>query len=142
MQVRVGTVFGDASRFPLERFYLGGTQSGQQLRGYEEATITPLGWSPKGVSGLNSLNRLGDAFLTVTGEYAMRVNDNLSLSLFGDAGNIWTNASDIDPTRLFRGAGIGVTVVTPFGPLGLDYAYGFDKADPGWQFHFKLGQGF
>jgi len=37
---------------------------------------------------------------------------------------------------------IGVTLVTPFGPLGLDYAYGFDKRPPGWQLHFKFGQGF
>ncbi len=142
MQVRVGTVFGDVSRFPLERFYLGGTQSGEQLRGYEEATLTPFGYSPRGGLGARDVTRLGDAFLTVTSEYAMRVNDNLSLSIFGDAGNIWTDAQDIDPTRLFRGAGVGVTVVTPFGPLGLDYAYGFDKDEPGWQFHFKLGQGF
>jgi outer membrane protein insertion porin family len=31
--------------------------------------------------------------------------------------------------------------VTPFGPLGLDWAYGFDKPTPGWQLHFKIGQG-
>ena len=35
-----------------------------------------------------------------------------------------------------------LTLVTPFGPLGLDYAYGFDKRPPGWQLHFKFGQGF
>jgi outer membrane protein insertion porin family len=39
-----------------------------------------------------------------------------------------------------------VAMVTPLGPLGLDYAYGFDKLDvlgrrdPGWKLHFKLGQ--
>jgi outer membrane translocation and assembly module TamA len=33
-------------------------------------------------------------------------------------------------------------VVTPFGPIGLDLAYGFDKPDPGWEVHFKFGQGF
>jgi outer membrane protein insertion porin family len=35
---------------------------------------------------------------------------------------------------------MGITIVTPFGPLGLDYAYGFDKVPPGWQLHFKFGQ--
>ena len=54
-------------------------------------------------------------------------------------------------TRLFRGAGVGVSVVTPLGPLGLDWAYGFDRLsidqatgrlrpDPKWQLHFRLGQ--
>jgi outer membrane protein insertion porin family len=49
---------------------------------------------------------------------------------------------EVNPTRLFRGAGVGVQLVTPFGPMGLDYAYGFDKAEPGWQLHFKFGQGY
>ena len=65
---------------------------------------------------------------------------------FYDAGNIWRRPQDFDPTRLFRGAGIGASVVSPLGPLGLDWAYGFDRTDaaghpaPKWQLHFKLGQ--
>jgi len=78
----------------------------------------------------------------MTAEYAIRVSDNLSLSTFFDAGNVWADASSIDPTRLFRGAGLGVQLVTPFGPIGLDYAYGFDKSNPGWQLHFRMGPGF
>lgn len=141
LQARAGSIFGDASRFPFERFFLGGTTFGQTLRGYEESSITPFGYVPKDAR-FASGQRLGDAFLVVSSEYAVRINDNLSVSLFGDAGNVWSQARHIDPTRLFRGAGIGATVVTPFGPIGLDYAYGFDKTQPGWQFHFKFGQGF
>jgi outer membrane translocation and assembly module TamA len=141
LQARAGTIFGDASRFPFERFFLGGTTFGQTLRGYEESSITPFGYVPRNAN-FASGQRLGDAFLVVSSEYAVRINDNLSVSLFGDAGNVWSQARYIDPTRLFRGAGIGATVVTPFGPIGLDYAYGFDKTQPGWQFHFKFGQGF
>ncbi len=147
LQVRTGAVFGDASRFPLERFFMGGVQTGQQLRGYKEGTITPLGYIPDiRIQRLPDEVRLGSAFVSLTGEYAIRFNDNLSVSLFGDAGNIWSDVGSIDPTRLFRGAGIGATIVTPFGPLGLDYAYGFDRRgigqEPGWQFHFRFGQGF
>jgi outer membrane protein insertion porin family len=142
LQAKTGAIFGDASRFPLERFFLGGTQRGEQLRGYDELSITPLGFFEQRDTRLPSGQRLGDAFLTLTGEYAIRFNDNLSLSLFADAGNIWSDVSQVDPTRLFRGAGLGLTIVTPFGPLGLDYAYGFDRDVPGWKFHFKLGQGF
>ena len=55
---------------------------------------------------------------------------------------VGTGGPEINPTRLFRGAGVGAMLVTPFGPIGLDYAYGFDKTRPSWQLHFKFGQGF
>ena len=140
LQARVGAVFGDASRFPLERFFLGGTQFGQALRGYEESTITPFGYFDRRSDAIRSNDRLGNSFLVLTGEYALRFSDNLSLSVFADAGNIWADVNRINPASLFRSAGIGATVVTPFGPLGLDYAYGFDRDEPGWQFHFKINQ--
>jgi outer membrane protein insertion porin family len=142
LQARVGTVFGDATPFPFERFFMGGTQFGQALRGYDETEITPLGYIPRNATAIQSGQRLGDAFLTMTGEYAVRFTDNISVSAFADAGNVWNRVGDMDPSRLFRSAGVGVTIVTPFGPLGLDYAYGFDRTEPGWKFHFKLGQGF
>ena len=59
--------------------------------------------------------------------------------------NVYALPRDFDPTRLFRGAGVGVAIVTPLGPLGLDYAYGFDRTNtlgqpaPAWQLHFRLG---
>ena len=140
LQARGGAIFGDASRFPLQRFFLGGTQWGQTLRGYEESTLTPFGYFDRNAPGITSAARNGDAFFTLTGEYAVRFNDNLSLSLFGDAGNIWSDPGAVNPTQLFRSLGIGATIVTPFGPLGLDYAYGFDKPTPGFQFHFKINQ--
>ena len=72
----------------------------------------------------------------------------LYLNTFMDAGNVWARPEQFNPTRLFRGAGVGASVLSPLGPLGLDYAYGFDRTDaagnpnPGWQFHFKLGNFF
>lgn len=141
MQAKGGAVFGDASRFPLNRFFLGGTQWGNQLRGYDESEITPIGYFDRGASGITSADRLGDAFFVVSGETAMRLNDNLSLSVFADAGNIWRDPGDFNMSRMFRSVGMGASLVTPFGPLGLDYAYGFDKDDPGWQFHFKMNAG-
>lgn len=142
LTMRAGAVFGNADRFPFERFWMGGVQFGQQLRGYDETTVTPEGYFPRNSRLISDIDRLGDAFLSLTGEYAVRFTDNLSLSLFYDAGRVWREPGEVDPTRLFRGAGIGVQLVTPFGPLGLDYAYGFDKDRPGWQLHFRLGQMF
>jgi outer membrane translocation and assembly module TamA len=109
------------------------------LRGYEENTVTPLGYFSRNSSLIDLEDRFGDAYVKVGGEFAMRFNDNISASAFYDAGNLWREPGQFDPTRLFRGAGLGMTLVTPFGPIGLDYAYGFDRTVPGWQLHFKLG---
>jgi outer membrane protein insertion porin family len=141
MTMRLGALQGNHDRFPFDGFWMGGVQFGQLLRGYDETTITPFGYFEDRAPGIRDIDRLGSAFFAMTTEFAIRVGSQMSASVFMDAGNVWRNAAEIDPTRLFRGAGIGVQLVTPFGPIGLDYAYGFDKSTPGWQLHFRLGPG-
>ena len=141
MTMRLGALQGNHDRFPFDGFWMGGVQFGQRLRGYDETTITPFGYFEDRAPGISDIDRLGSAFFAMTTEFAMRLGSQMSASVFMDAGNVWRNAAEIDPTRLFRGAGIGVQLVTPFGPIGLDYAYGFDKTTPGWQLHFRLGPG-
>jgi outer membrane protein insertion porin family len=142
LSVRAGTVFGDVSRFPFERFFVGGVQQGEPLPGYQEYTIGPRGYSEACHSSLTT-ECLGDSFLTVSAEYAVRLNDMLSVHVFGDAGNVFNDVQEFNPTRMFRAAGVGGTIVTPFlGAIGVDAAYGFDRPNPGWEVHFKLGQGF
>jgi outer membrane protein insertion porin family len=140
LSARAGAIFGDVDLFPFERFYIGGVMFGQPLRGYPESTIGPRGYSA-GCNNNLELSCLGDAFFTVSGEYAIRLTDALSVSLFGDAGNVFASVGQFNTAQLFRGAGAGVTLVTPFlGAIGIDAAYGFDRPDPGWEIHFKLNQ--
>lgn len=139
MTLRAGAIHGDSERFPFERFWMGGVQFGERLRGYDETTVTPEGFFPERSREIFDIDRLGTAFFSMTTELAMRMGAQLSASLFFDAGNVWRSPQEVDATRLFRGAGIGILLVTPFGPVGLDYAYGFDKPEPGWQLHFNLG---
>ncbi|MFP3947275.1 MAG: outer membrane protein assembly factor [Longimicrobiales bacterium] len=143
LTMQAGAVYGDADNFPFDRFWMGGVQFGESLRGYDETTITPLGYFPEGLGptrgGIPAIERLGDAYLRISAEYAMRLTDNISVSTFYDAGSVWRDPREVNPGRLSRGAGVGIQLVTPFGPLGLDYAYGFDKTEPGWQFHFRMG---
>jgi len=142
LNVRGGTLFGNVERFPFERFFVGGVMQGEPLRGYEEFTVGPRGYSP-GCNKNLIQQCLGDSFVTVSAEYALRVSDMLSLHVFGDAGNVFNDVQEFNPTRLFRGAGVGGTIVTPFlGAIGVDAAYGFDRPNPGWEVHFKLGTGF
>ncbi|HJQ20175.1 MAG TPA: outer membrane protein assembly factor BamA [Gemmatimonadaceae bacterium] len=149
LSTKVGALFGNPGPFFIyQQFSLGGVQYGEQLRGYEEFSITPNGY----IGGTGTFQAqpasFGSAFLTTSAELGLRVSQQLYVSSFFDAGNIWARPRDFNPTRLFRGAGFGAALVTPLGPLGLDLGYGFDRVDafgrraPKWQVHFKFGQFF
>jgi outer membrane protein insertion porin family len=145
-KIKLGNVFGSTGPFFYSQaFALGGVQYGEMLRGYPEFSITPNGY----LTGTSTFNAtpasFGNTVMTTTTEMGLRLNSSIYLDLFLDAGNLWAGPREFDPTRLYKGAGIGISVVTPLGPLGLDEAYGFDKLDsqgrpdPGWQTHFRLG---
>jgi outer membrane protein insertion porin family len=146
LTARAGAVFGDVGPFLFsQKFALGGTQFGEMLRGYDEFSITPQGYV-LGTSNFTAQREsFGNAFFTTTAEVGLRLNQQVYANVFYDAGNIWDRPREFDPTRLFRGAGVGVALITPLGPLGLDWAYGFDRLDaagnpdPKWQLHFRLG---
>lgn len=156
---RAGTLFGSPGAFFQQQgFALGGVQYGQPLRGYPEFSITPRGFDPRTtaqtLNATSGLAAFGNAYFSTTAELGLRFNQQFYLNTFFDAGNNFARAREFNPTRLFRGAGVGVSVVTPLGPLGLDWAYGFDRRayinpanpalgtrpDPRWQLHFRLGQ--
>ncbi len=152
LTARAGALFGNAGPFFFQQqFAVGGVMYGQQLRGYPEFSITPTGFDPSTDQYSSQVTSFGNAFMTVTGELGLRLNQMFYVNVFSDAGNNWAAARQINPGRLFRSAGFGVSTVTPLGPLGLDMAYGFDRTkietstgrvvkDPKWQFHFRLGQ--
>jgi outer membrane protein insertion porin family len=147
LSTRSGLVFGNSPFFD-QLFSMGGTQYGIPLRGYDEFSITPQGYDPLASSRGAAPSAFGKAFFLMTGEVGLRLSQMFYVNAFFDAGNLWSRAVDFNPTRLFRGAGIGLDVISPLGPLGLDWAYGFDKVDaagrpaPGWKLHFKLGNFF
>ena len=149
LTTKMGTLFGDPGPFFVyQQFSLGGVQYGEQLRGYEEFSISPRGY----IGGTDQFRAergsFGSAFFTTSAELGLRISQQLYISGFFDAGNLWERPRDFNPTRLFRGAGFGAALVTPLGPLGLDLGYGFDRVDelgrraPKWQVHFKFGQFF
>ncbi|HEX6104315.1 MAG TPA: outer membrane protein assembly factor BamA [Gemmatimonadales bacterium] len=143
-----GFIFGDAGPFFTELYSLGGVQFGIPLRGYDEFAITPNGFDPEASGNRASPDAFGKSYAAFTVEAGARISQSLYLSAFFDAGNVYRTARQWDPTRLFRGAGLGAAVISPLGPIGVDLGYGFDRldgagrADPGWQLHFKLGNFF
>lgn len=149
LSAQAGFIWGDPGPHFRQLFSMGGTQFGIPLRGYDEFSITPQGFdaTARGFRA-SAVGAFGQAYFQSTTELGLRLNQAVYLSTFLDAGNVWASPTQFDPTHLFRGAGVGVSLVTPLGPIGLDYAYGFDRLDaegrrdPGWKFHFKLGNFF
>jgi len=148
LTAKSGFVWGDVGPNFRQLFTLGGTQFGVPLRGYDEFSITPQGFDPNARTFTAGANAFGRAYFASTTELGLRISQALYTDVFFDAGNLWATPGEFNPTRLFRGAGIGASIISPLGPLGLDYAYGFDRTDilgnpkPGWKLHFKLGNFF
>ena len=149
LTTKSGFVFGNSAPFFQQLFSMGGTQYGIPLRGYDEFSITPQGFNPLATSGATvSQGAFGKSFFAATAEFGARFSQSVYADVFYDVGNVYATAAAFNPTRLYRGAGIGVSLVTPLGPIGLDLGYGFDKVNssgqpaPGWKVHFKMGNVF
>ena len=147
LSARGGVLFGNPGPFFYSQsFALGGTQYGEQLRGYDEFSITPGGYDPTAENSSARRESFGNAYFTATAELGLRLSSALYVHAFAEGGNVWDSPREFNPTRLFRSVGFGAATLSPLGPLGIDLGYGLDKTDllgrraPGWKLHFKLGQ--
>lgn len=131
---------------PNELFFMGGSGLSYNtvaLRGYEDRTIGPVNLirSP-----------IGGRFMM---KYGVELRYSLSqdpipifLSIFAEAGNLWSSFKQADLFDLKRSVGFGARLMLPaVGIIGFDLGYGFDRKvvdnqDPSWLFHFQFGKGF
>jgi outer membrane protein insertion porin family len=149
LTAKSGFVLGDAGPFFTELYSMGGVQFGIPLRGYDEFAITPDGFDPSaGGNTAASPGSFGKSYAAFTAEAGARVSQALYVNAFFDAGNVYRRARQYNPLRMFRSLGLGVAVISPLGPLGVDLGYGLDRLDilgqpnPGWKLHFRLGNFF
>ena len=144
---------------PFERYYLGGSGisgfglaglDGREiipLRGYPNLSIDnkenlPAGSSSNQGVGYPIYNRF-----VVELRYPVTLNQSAPVwvQAFLEGGNGFNDYREYNPFRLRRAAGVGLRVMLPMvGLLGLDWAWGFDAANPAdaSQFHFIIGQNF
>ncbi|MSR02072.1 MAG: outer membrane protein assembly factor BamA [Gemmatimonadetes bacterium] len=147
-KAKSGFVFGEVGPFFYELYSLGGVQYGIPLRGYDEFSITPLGFDPTASGSQVQPGSFGKAYAAFTIEAGARLSQQFYVNIFSDAGNVYGRARQFNPTRLFRSVGAGVALISPLGPIGIDLGYGLDRIDqtgkpkPGWQLHFRLGNFF
>lgn len=126
----VGTELGlvkASSRNDIPSENLFRTGGAQSIRGYRYLSL--------GVPERGAI--VGGRYLALASvEYQHRMSDLYSLAVFLDVGNAGDDRGDFDPVT---GAGFGVRLRTPVGPIHLDAAYG-DEVNR-WRLHFSVGYG-
>ena len=136
-----GDGLGSTDELPFfERFYTGGISS---VRGYEpnslgeNYTIDEDGSDrPKG----GSSRIVSSAALNFPVPF-IDDSSNVRFSLFFDAGNVFAKGDPVDIGELRTSTGIGLSWITPVGPLSFSYAtpLSYTKDDEIQQFQFNLG---
>ena len=137
---RVGMVgpYGASKSVPTyERFYAGGQNT---IRGYKERRVGPRDIATNDPVG-------GEAIAVVNAEVTFPVYENvIKGAIFYDIGNVWERTGDFLKVGDFvAGAGLGVRVKTPVGPVRVDWGYplsaNYDKNKAG-EFYFSMSRGF
>lgn len=137
LRAGISDAYGDTRNVPIfERFYAGGERS---IRGYDERAVGP-------VDAANNDPIGGDSMLIGNIEYTIPVVDFVKLATFFDTGNVWSKLSDFGSGGYKSGAGFGLRVKTPIGPVNLDYGVPFNTV-PGsdkktGKFYFSVSRGF
>jgi outer membrane protein insertion porin family len=131
--------YGDTVDVPVyERFYAGGANT---IRGYRERFV-----GPRDVGSGEPIG--GDAILIGNIELTFPIYEKvLKAAVFYDIGNVWPKIGDfLDNASQFKsGAGIGVRVKTPLGPVKVDYGIPLSKNHEDkreGQFYFSMSRGF
>jgi len=132
-----GSGFGDTNELPFfENFYSGGIRT---VRGFEHNSLGPLDSTSDAKGGNLSLNATAELRFPVP--FLTDVK-GLKGSVFIDAGNVFED--DFDQEEIRYSAGIGMTWVSPNGPLTFSYAKPLnDKpGDKVQELQFSVGANF
>jgi outer membrane protein insertion porin family len=117
-----------ADVFIDERFFAGGS-----------TTHRAYGRDDLGIRGKTLLSNrdLPETFASVGGNGLLLLNLEYRFPLFGsqtfggtvfyDAGNVWADWRDIDPSGVKQGAGLGLRYLSPIGPLRVDVGWKLDR---------------
>jgi len=138
-RLRAGMVeaYGDSGGVPIfERFYAGGART---IRGYDERKVGPIDTVTDDPIG-------GQSMLVGNVEYLFPLVDFLKLAVFYDIGNVWPKVKDFASGGFKAGAGMGLRVKTPVGPINLDYGYPLNseagEEERSGKFYFSVSRGF
>jgi translocation and assembly module TamA len=109
---------------PRFRFFAGGDRS---VRGFDYESL-----GQKDEAG-NVIG--GEALLTGSLEYELRVLEDWSAAVFYDTGNAFSAFGD----PLEYGAGLGIRWRSPIGPIRADFAFALSEEGTPFRFHLNIG---
>lgn len=137
---RVGLAksYGDYPVPIFKRFFAGG---GTTIRGYQEETIGPSYYDP---FKEKHIPLGGEGTVILNAEIRFPIWKVLRGVVFLDCGNVWDKARDIDLRELKWSLGCGLRLLSPAGPMRLDFGYKLMPRE--WEgrtrFHFSFGEAF
>ena len=125
--------------FPLfKNFYGGGLGS---VRGFDQGSLGPVDVTGAYIGGNRKMNVNAEFYVPVPGS-----GNDRTLRLFGylDAGNVWGEDESIEFDDLRASVGIGLSWVSPVGPLKISYGEPIHKfsQDRIQKFQFQIGTAF
>jgi outer membrane protein insertion porin family len=125
--------------YPIfKNFYGGGLGT---VRGFDQNSLGPVDLTGAFVGGNRRLNLNSELYLPVPGTGNDRT---LRLFVYADVGNVWGEKEQLTATSLRASAGVGLTWVSPVGPLKLSYGTPVRKqpTDRIQRLQFQIGTAF
>ncbi|HSV71720.1 MAG TPA: outer membrane protein assembly factor BamA [Methylibium sp.] len=126
-------------RYPVfKNFYGGGLGS---VRGFDQGSLGPVDVIGAYAGGTRRINLNSELYVPVPGS-----GNDRTLRLFGyvDAGNVWGEDESVSLGSLRASAGLGLSWISPVGPLKISYGNPFRKfpTDRIQKFQFQIGTAF
>ena len=141
-----GTCPTDNLRVPIDtRFYAGGPVTNRAFRTDKLGAEGTLDYGPDGNYDEANRTALGGAGQLIGNlEWRFHVYSVVNGTVFVDAGNVWASWRDIRPAGMRWGAGLGLRVDTPVGPLRVEYGWKLDRrpGDTPGELYVSFGNAF
>jgi len=125
--------------YPIfKNFYGGGLGS---VRGFDQNSLGPVDVTGAYIGGNRKINLNGELYLPVPGTGNDRT---LRWFTYVDAGNVWGETDSLNLNDMRASAGLGLTWVSPVGPLKLSYGTPIRKkpTDRIQRLQFQIGTAF
>ena len=137
-EIGIGTAQGGRPFPVFKNFYGGGLGS---VRVFEQNSLGVIDPTGAYVGGAKKLNLNAELYLPVPGSGNDR---SLRLFAFADVGNVWRDGEKITGSSLRSSAGLGLSWVSPVGPLRLSYGTPLrsQPTDRIQRFQFQVGTAF
>lgn len=140
LNAELGLGLGIGTRpYPVfKNFYGGGLGS---VRGFEQSSLGGVDPTGAFIGGNRRLNVNGELYLPFPG---LGNDRTVRFFAFGDVGNVWAEGQSVDVQSLRASAGLGLSWLSPVGPLKLSWgravrSQAMDRIQP---FQFQIGTAF